>query len=255
MKRTPSNGVLLTGLYASLRDPAADFENVRRRKRDLQGVGSRPHRLPVGGVVMAVLLGCVLPSLECGRQQSAGDSFTARPTEKAQSTGNRPADVYLDLRRQVLSLDAKSLARTSGTSGEVYGVVMETAYPEGIVTLVALSDGTVSLYFSGGGGVIGAGEEEGARKASADFLATAQAALRHGIHASTFPLPSPGYTQFFFLTPGGVRTIQALENDLGEGRHVLSPLFHKGHAVIAEVMRARSGPARGSRGAPRGPRE
>ena len=36
----------------------------------------------------------------------------------------------------------------------VWGVVMETGYPEAVVTLVSLGDRTTSLYFSNGGGII-----------------------------------------------------------------------------------------------------
>ena len=39
---------------------------------------------------------------------------------------------------------------------DVWGVLMELGLEQGVATMVAFADGTVSLYFSGGGGIIGA---------------------------------------------------------------------------------------------------
>ena len=39
----------------------------------------------------------------------------------------------------------------------------------------------------------------------------------------------------FDVTGGGVTTAEAKEEDLGYGRHQLSPLFHKGHELISEI--------------------
>ena len=47
--------------------------------------------------------------------------------------------------------------------------------------------------------------------------------------------PSDGMTQFVAVTPEGVRGAVAAEEDLGEGRHELSPLFHAGHDVITQI--------------------
>jgi hypothetical protein len=63
------------------------------------------------------------------------------------------ADVYRGLRAQALQLTAAQV----GPADAVFGVLMETGYPEAVVSLVALSDGTASLYFSNGGGIIGTG--------------------------------------------------------------------------------------------------
>ena len=64
------------------------------------------------------------------------------------------AEVYSDLRKQVLSLTSEQL----GTNSPVLAVLMETGYPEAVATLVSVADGSSSLYYSNGGGIIGAGE-------------------------------------------------------------------------------------------------
>jgi len=56
----------------------------------------------------------------------------------------------------------------------VWGVLMETGYSPAVVTLVALADGTTSLCFGSGGGVIGAEKYGAVREATAAFIAAAE---------------------------------------------------------------------------------
>ncbi len=112
---------------------------------------------------------------------------------------------------------------------------METGYPEAVVTLFALSDGTASLYFSNGGGLIGAGQRERPAVAARSLVAFASHALVHLEPTVSYPLPQPGHTRFYVLTSAGVCTAEAIEEDLGENRHVLSPLFYSAHELISEL--------------------
>jgi hypothetical protein len=49
-----------------------------------------------------------------------------------------------------------------------------------------------------------------------------------------FTLPKNGQTIFYLLTDSGAFTTNVPEQDLGEGRHPWSPLFHAGHDVIGQ---------------------
>jgi len=112
---------------------------------------------------------------------------------------------------------------------------METGYPEATATLLALGDGTTSLYLSSGGGIIGGHAPEGVRQANAEFLDTANQYYQHLEPTESFPVPAEGQTLFYVLTDSGVLGGTGLEDDLGFGRHPLSPLFHAGHRVITEL--------------------
>lgn len=112
---------------------------------------------------------------------------------------------------------------------------METGYPEAAVTLVAVVDGTASLYFSNGGGIIGAGEHENVRPASQKLVAMAGAFVESMEIVDSFPLVTPGNTSFYIVTSTGVHTYSAKEDDLGEERDRLSPLFHQGHELIGQM--------------------
>jgi hypothetical protein len=41
--------------------------------------------------------------------------------------------------------------------------------------------------------------------------------------------------RFYFLTRDETSTANIKENELGSGRHALSPLFHVAHALISEI--------------------
>jgi len=145
-------------------------------------------------------------------------------------------DVYSGLRNQVLSVKASDIG-ISPTSEMpvVWGVLMETGYSEATVTLVSLADRTTSLYFSNGGGVIGAGEHAPVAQVTSGLIAMAQHFHSHMLPTTTFPTPNVGRVRFYLLTFSEVLTADADEQDLGYERHDLSPLFHKGHEVIGNV--------------------
>jgi hypothetical protein len=141
------------------------------------------------------------------------------------------ADAYSGLRTQALQLTAAQV----GTADAVFGVLMETGYPEAVVSLLALSDGTASLYFSNGGGIIGAGGHPGPAVAARSLVAFAAHNLDHLGAAVEYPLPRPDHTRFYLLTSHGVLTADALERAFGENRHVLSPLFYAAQELITEI--------------------
>jgi len=112
---------------------------------------------------------------------------------------------------------------------------METGYPEGTATLIALADGTTSLYLSTGGGVVGGHVHQDVRQANAEFVETANQFCSHLELTDSFPLAAEGYTIFYVLTDSGVLTGGGREEDLGLGRDTLSPLFLAGHRVTAQL--------------------
>ncbi len=112
---------------------------------------------------------------------------------------------------------------------------METGYPEAIATLVAMADGTTSLYTSNGGGAIGSGEHEAVRTVALAFVNAACEFTSAMQWTDSFPLPPIGYVRFNLITARGNWTAEAPEQDLGYMRHPLSPLFHKGHEVLSAI--------------------
>jgi hypothetical protein len=144
------------------------------------------------------------------------------------------AEIFGRLRDQALSLQASSVPSLLQGS-PIVAVLMETGYDGAVATLATIVDGTVSFYFSNGGGMIGLGEHEEVRKTALEYLTFAHQFLSMAKPTTTFPLPARGITSFYFITTKGVLCFTAKEDALGKGRSPLSPLFLKAHEVITQA--------------------
>ena len=154
---------------------------------------------------------------ESGPDQSSGETYSA-------------------LRHQALSIQRAEIGIPAPPpEAPAWGILMETGYPEATATLLALGDGTTSLYLSSCGGVIGGHAHQNVRQANAEFVETANRNYQHLEITDSFPVPAEGQTFFYVLTDSGVFTGDGREEDLGLGRHPLSPLFHAGHRVITQL--------------------
>jgi hypothetical protein len=142
--------------------------------------------------------------------------------------------VYSDLRSQVLQLRA---APGADAETAVIAVLMETGFARAVATLVAVSDGTVSLYFSTGGGIIGAGEHNAVRRIGRELLASAKQYVPDATATESCPLTEVARVRFYFVTPVGTYTLDAPEKDLRNRRHRFSPLYRQGHRLIAAMRK------------------
>lgn len=153
-----------------------------------------------------------------------------------------PASAVRGLRDQALSLTAEALGlMPTADHPRVWAILMETGYPELVASLFSITDGTTSLYLSGGGGVIGAGAHESVRATLPPFFAAAEAHVARFSVAPSTPPPEVGRVRFYLRTFDGTLTAEAAEGELGQMKHPLSPVFHAGHAVIAAVRKTAGG--------------
>jgi hypothetical protein len=112
---------------------------------------------------------------------------------------------------------------------------MDIGFPEGWATIVGFADGNASLYLSGGGGIIGGVGHEPVRRAATAMAKVADQYIGQTKAANSTPLPVAGDVTFYVLTTNGIRSATAHEEDLGEQRHVLSPLFYAGQELITQL--------------------
>jgi hypothetical protein len=77
---------------------------------------------------------------------------------------------------------------------------MDWGITNGTATIVALSDGTASVYLSSGGGYIGGGGQEPIRQAALKAVDVARKVQMPSEPAMDFPLPETGDVFFYFLT-------------------------------------------------------
>jgi hypothetical protein len=163
-------------------------------------------------------------------------SFLTQLLKHVSAQDYKLAENYVLLRNMVFSTSPDAIGIVQPEKPEdIWGVVMETGYPEAIATLVVLADGSVSLYFSNGGGMIGMGSHARPQRAARALLVLAPQ-FRENCEATTkYPLPQKDHVRFFLLTRATTLSAEALEDDLGNDRNPLSPLFHKAHELISEV--------------------
>jgi hypothetical protein len=162
--------------------------------------------------------------------------FGGTPDPEQSGTDGSSDETYAALRRQALSIQRSDVGIPEPSpEAPAWGILMETGYPEATATLLALGDGTTSLYLSTGGGVIGGHAYQDVRVANAEFVEAANRHYQHLQPTDTFPLPADGQTVFYVLTDSGVLTGDGREEELGLGRHPLSALFHEGQRVITQL--------------------
>jgi hypothetical protein len=145
--------------------------------------------------------------------------------------------LYQELRSQVLQASASELQIDLPAADAAWGILMETGYPEGTVTVVGIRDGNASLYFSTGGGIIGGEAHDNVRRAAGEAVRLADFHRPSMSRATSYPAPAIGEVRFFILTDEGHFTAAALEEDLGHDHSDWSPLFHAVHEVIAELIK------------------
>ena len=88
----------------------------------------------------------------------------------------------------------------------MWGVVIETAHPGAVASLVVLADNSVSLYVSDGNGCVGCGSQREVRWAAADLLQIAENSLPLTAPTSDLTLPPEGLVRWYLLTRHGLRS-------------------------------------------------
>jgi len=152
------------------------------------------------------------------------------PNEAASAVSKpSPEVVYQGLRNMVLhgTRDRFGLASPKSPT-EPWGIVMDWGVPNGTATVMALSDGSASIYMSGGGGFLGGQKQESVRAAAHLAVETA-AKFQPQMRATTdYMLPVSGEVIFYVLTDSGVFTASDKEEELRKPGH---PLLKLGNAM------------------------
>jgi hypothetical protein len=158
---------------------------------------------------------------------------------KKRRGGERPdagQEMYQGLRSLALRSVSDGLPSPPAQHPDVSGLVVDMTASGGYATLVALTDNTTSMYTSGGGGTIGAGERPQIAEATHRLLAVVQAHL--GLFGSPEDqgLPSPGQVRFHVLTPAGSHSVDIPDDCFwGRADHELEPVIAGVQAIVTAL--------------------
>ena len=164
-----------------------------------------------------------------------GDRLRANLRNATGRPGTGP-EVYQGLRSMALGIDPATIAIPDGapwTGAAMAAMEMELA--GAVATIVAIADGTVSMYVSSGGGVIGAGGHAAVTAAADRFRSVAADSRGLLQRNEEFPLPEAGQVMFHVRTSDGPYSGGAAQAALGTGRHPLSPLYAAGQDLLTEI--------------------
>jgi hypothetical protein len=148
-----------------------------------------------------------------------------------------PKEMYPRLRNMMLqgSREKFSLPATSKRT-EPWGIVMDWGVENGTATVVAMSDGSASVYFSSGGGWMGGKGIEPVRLAAQKAVEIARVVELPRDPTTNYPLPETHGVYFYFLTDAGVFICRTTEQDLNSRSH---PLRQTGDAMQQVISQFR----------------
>jgi hypothetical protein len=182
-------------------------------------------------IPVAILI-AVLWLIATSRAQTAGVGTKA---EKIKASATSPQDVYFGLRNKMLQGSRKEFSLPPGTgANDPWGVVMDWGMEKATVTVVAVSDGSASVYFSSGGGFIGGGGQEPIKAAAQRAVESARSVPLSTRAAAPYPLPDRGGVVFYVLTDGGVYRTSTSEQELNSKGDSLRKLGDAMQGVITQ---------------------
>ncbi len=120
-------------------------------------------------------------------------------------------ETYRGLRERAVNITPSdiNISLNDEHKNQVYAAIVDMPIGEKIVTLVCFFDGTTSLYFSNGGGILGGGRKhEIIQKAAGDFLFSSGQAIPFMQKASDYPLPTSKNSMVYLKCGEGTYTTQ-----------------------------------------------
>lgn len=147
-----------------------------------------------------------------------------------------PAQSYLQLRNRMFHLNPAEVGLSQPPASQhIWAVLVETGYDVGTSTLVCLADGTTSLYYSTGGGMVGSSKYSPVADPAKALVAEAEIHIDHLAPTTDFRLPDIGEVRIYYLTYEGILTETAAEKDMSSGQHVLSPLYQHAQRTLTQL--------------------
>jgi hypothetical protein len=154
------------------------------------------------------------------------------------STPSRPPDpkVYAEMRDLALGGSRAKFGLGPGLKPtQPFAVLMDWRLRAGSATVVAIVDGTASVYLSNGGGFIGGGQSHESIRQAAKRTVEAADEVQDLMHSTTtYPMAATGEVNFYVLTDVGIFTAIVSEKDLRDHRSPFSKLGDSAQDIVTQ---------------------
>jgi hypothetical protein len=163
----------------------------------------------------------------------------ARQASSSVPRQGHAAKAYMGLRSMVLDGTRANFGLGPGASPtEPFAVVMDWGDAQGATTVIAVADGSASVYHSNGTGSIGGGQtHEAIRNAALKAVELARAAQASMQRSTDFPVAGRGQVSFYVVTDAGVFGATAAQENLSGNRSPFSALGAAAQDIVAEYRR------------------
>lgn len=149
-----------------------------------------------------------------------------------------PEAHYREQRTAALTANWRKLGFSpTSKNPRVWGILMEIGYPNAVVALHCLLNGSVSFFFGYGKSITGMGANDSVRMKAEEFLLAAETNFKKLNPVKKYPLPEIDRVRFYVMTYDGIYTAQDNRN-IANDDHELFSLFRSGHEVIAAMRSA-----------------
>lgn len=144
-----------------------------------------------------------------------------------------------NLRHMALTTPAETLGFSADDEyPEVYGILVDWPIDnQTVASILAMRNGTSSLYSNTTFGVIGGEAHASIRQAARHCVRLAADCFASSEAVADYPLPTKPGVYFYLLTYGGVRRCAGVEADLVRGGDPQGVLFNAAQVLMAQLRR------------------
>jgi hypothetical protein len=181
------------------------------------------------GIVAVVIL--IVRLAPHGRNANHGGPSSLKP--------GHAANAFAGLRSMALEGTRANFGLPPAASPtQPYVLVADWGDERGATTIVAVADGSASVYGSDGGGSMGGGQAHPSiHDAAMRAVELAAAALPQMRPTTTYPMAGRGQVTFYAVTEAGVFAAAAAQEDVRANRSPYSALGNATQAIVAEYRR------------------
>lgn len=150
-----------------------------------------------------------------------------------------------DLRRMILTSAPGAFGwKSTDEFPRISAVLVDVPFEGKTLTVLSAWDGSASLYFSSGGGIIGGHAHDHIRTAAPDLVRAAEAILDFASPSFGIDYPGQDSVRFHMLTGDGVMVLDSPMSFVRNRAHPCAPLFKLAewmiHALATLPQRGKS---------------